>query len=217
MRKLLFSLLSYLTFVSIASASTTLPDNLLDELLACSPSYFASLVPQRHVLQRLGYKTTAISKVLRIDVDDRKDLEGTKWLVKGREPFNLATFQMIGFFDLQKKANTYSSYSWGILVKGEPQKIAEKLNQVRLKNWPLEFDGLLSFARLSRSKEDFQTFNWKPVLPLPTQSIPEEGVIELVLEVAPADESLEGVSRLGCSVQGNFRADLLKQIRPDIE
>lgn len=213
MRKL-WALLA-LCWASLTHAQQNLDRVMLDQLLACSPNYFLSLKKNSHKLSAAGIELESSGSVARVKVKDRRDAVGTDWLIKTSSSLKLGLLEVVGFYDFERTANTYFALDWGLLVKGEPKDVAEQVNKLINSNHPLEFDGLLGFARLHRANTARIPLDWQVVKPLPAQAIPQQSYAELVLEVGLADESLLGISKLGCSLQGDLPKNLIHQVRPD--
>jgi hypothetical protein len=209
--------LPLLCWASIATAQSTQDQKLLKQLLDCSPDYFSTLKQSASILKAAGIEVLPKGSVARVNVKDRKDSLGTNWLIQSSRPLKLGSLRVVGAYDLERVGNSYGALFWGLLVKGEPKSVADEVNRLVGSQHALEFDGLLGYARLKRADASQNSPKWQIIKPLPAQSIPQPGVIELTLEIAPADESLDGVLKLGCSIQGSLTKNLIEQIRPDIK
>jgi hypothetical protein len=102
-------------------------------------------------------------------------------------------------------------YYWGFKVAGTLDSVAEQLKPFVLNNARLRKDeGTYVRSELK--------FSGKPWLPVPTQGgrAPRPFTVERVLLIE-ADTTLPNTVKVLCSLQGDITAEILQELRPDID
>jgi hypothetical protein len=191
-------------------------DALLKTLSNCDAQYFEIRQQHAALLQEAGYQFDNVRRPGRLIVPNPRDVLGTDFMVLGTKPIGLGALKVVGQYELQRAANTFDTYDWGLLVAGDPHQVVGIVNAILLPERRLTFDGMFGYARLETLDLTQAGASWAVHSPLPSQAVPKAGMAELVMEVTLADESLPGVSRVGCSLQGRIPKPLLQQVRPDI-
>ena len=200
-----------LVFVVSAHAASQ-GEQLVQSLLECSPKYFAQIQGAAD-LTSAGYIFTPKGRLI---VPNARDELGLDYLVMGTKPMEIGGMTVVGMYDLHRKANTFETLGWGLLVKGDPESLARRLNRLLPQDRSLQSDGIFGFVRLDKTTLKAWP-KWGMQKPLPPPRSVEFGDLEMVAEITIADEELLGVSRVGCSLQGVFPPFVLQQLRPDID
>ncbi|EYC52845.1 hypothetical protein AZ34_09165 [Hylemonella gracilis str. Niagara R] len=197
---------------ALSAHAATQGEQLVQSLLECSPKYFAQ-VRGTADFSSAGYTFNPKGRLI---VPNARDELGSGYRVMGKRSIELGGLTVVGMYDLHRKANTFEMFDWGLLVKGDPASLTQKLNSRLSADRSLESDGILGFARLESTT--IKTWpKWVVRKPLPPRGPVEFGDLEMVAEITVADEELPGVSRIGCSLQGVFPPFVLQQRRPDID
>ena len=212
-------LLLPLQFVLATTVLASQGDQIVQALAECSPTYFAQVRDSADI-SSAAYTFTPLGRLV---VPNHRDEVGPGYWVLGKRELLIGGLRVVGMYDLHTKAHTYESLNWGLLVKGLPQDLVLKINEVLPREKALDSDLMFGFARLEKTSISLEKTSlkkwplWDILKPLPTQSIPEFGEIEMAMEVTIANEKLAGISRVGCSLQGVFPPFVVKRRRPDID
>jgi hypothetical protein len=199
--------LSSLSIIA-ASASAQLSEQALRDFTACDASFFQRLATETRTTEALPALQRK-DNVAWIKVPDRSN--DKKNQLQFNPPVRVAELNFSGYFDESSDLDMAGKfYSWGFIVEGSLNDVANKLKPY-IKN----------VERLRRGKEEYARTeikvgeSWLPIN-LPSGTVPMPLTVERVFILETVDEKKTAV-RVTCSLQGAVTGDMLKQERPDIE
>lgn len=193
----------------MAAAQAQLSDTTLRELSACDASFFRSL-HQDSVALASSVPLATRGDTSWIKVPNRYQAKGNSVLFAA--PLRAGGLTVLGYTDEASDLGSLGRYySWGFLMAGKADTVFRQL-------LPLIHD-----ARRMRADDGAYVRSDVRLPGGPWQAFASaSGVaagrdkVERVFLIEPHEE-LEGVVRVGCSLQGGVDAALLREARPDID
>lgn len=194
-------------------AQTSVADAAIKDLSLCDATVFQTIKKYESVFRDHGPLESrgniAYWKVTDRTADDKNVVIFDKALE--------SNVSLIGYFDEITDLEAMGQYySWGFLVKGSPDTTAAAIKPLVSGGSRFRRDGEV-FVRSEIRDIALPNGSWIASDKLSSGTIPKSHTIERVFLVEPAGDKYPGISRVGCSLQGNIPIEILASERPDIE
>jgi len=195
-------------------AQTSTADAVIADLSLCDAAVFQMLKQHESTFRNHG------------PVESRGNIAYWKVVDRTNDDKNVVIFNkaiegkvnLIGYFDEITDLEAMGRYySWGFLASGSPDTIAAAIRPLVSDSVRFQRDGDVFVRSEILDTTTFPSRNWMKNDNPTSGTVPKNHMIERVFLVEPAGEKYRGITRIGCSLQGNIPVKILASTRPDIE